>query len=79
MTKQAFRSVLEDILSVQPGTLRDSDTRETLPDWTSLADVQILVAMGSELGIEEDTEMLSYETVGELLAALDEKGAFASV
>lgn len=78
MTKQAFRSVLEDILSVVPGTIRDSDTRETLPHWTSLADVQIMVAMGSELGIEEDTEMLGYETVGELLAALDAKGAFAS-
>jgi len=79
MTKQAFRSVLEDILAVAPGTLRDSDTRDTLPAWTSLADVQIMVAMGSELGVEEDTEMFSYESVGELLAALDRKGAFASV
>jgi acyl carrier protein len=76
MTKQAFRSVLEDILSIAPGSLRDSDSRETVEAWTSLADVQIMVAMGSELGIEEDPDMLSYESVGDLLAALDARDAF---
>ena len=69
--------MLEDILSVAPGALQDGDSRETLQTWTSLADVQILVAIGSELGVEEDDEILRCEAIGDLLTVLDSKGAFA--
>ena len=78
MTKRRFRSMLEELLSVPAGALRDSDTRETIPTWTSLVDVQIAVVLDSELGLQEEAEILDYNTVGELLAALDERGAFAA-
>jgi acyl carrier protein len=78
MTKQAFRTVLEDILAVGRGRLRDVDSRDTLGTWTSLADVQILVAIAQELGLAEDSDLLSYDTVGELMSGLEARGAFAA-
>jgi hypothetical protein len=77
MTKRKFRSILEEILATPAGTLRDEDTRQTVGAWTSLADVQIIVIVASELGLGDDAEMLDYDTVGELLSALDQRGAFA--
>jgi hypothetical protein len=76
MTKAAFRSVLEEILSVDPGSLRDSDTRLTVKSWTSLADVQIMTVMASDLGLQEDPELLDYEMIGDLLDLLEQRGAF---
>jgi hypothetical protein len=76
MTKAAFRSVLEEILSVDPGSLRDSDTRLTVKSWTSLADVQIMTVMASDLGLQEDSELLDYEMIGDLLDLLEQRGAF---
>lgn len=77
MTRDAFRTVIEEILAAPPGSLRDSDTRETVSDWSSLADVQIMTVIASELRLEQDPELLSYESVGELLDELDRRGAFA--
>jgi hypothetical protein len=76
MTKSAFRSVLEEILSVDPGSLRDSDTRLSVKSWTSLADVQIMTVMASDLGLQEDPELLDYEMIGDLLDLLEQRGAF---
>ena len=70
MTADAFRSVLEDILEVPRGSLRDSDSRETLKSWSSLADVQILVAIASELGIDPDPSFLEIDTIGGLFEKL---------
>ena len=75
MTRAAFRSMLEEILSVAPGLLfQDSDTRETVADWSSLVDVQIMTVMGSELALDDDPELMSFDCVGELLAELEERG-----
>jgi len=78
MTRAAFRSMLEEILSVPPGSLQDSDTRETVEGWSSLVDVQLMTVMGSELALDEDPELVSFESVGELLDELERRGAFAS-
>jgi hypothetical protein len=78
MTRTAFRSMLEEILSVAPGSLQDSDTRETVQDWSSLLDVQIMTVLGSELALDEDPELISFDSVGELLDELEQRGAFTS-
>ena len=70
--------MLEEILSVPPGLLQDSDTRETVNDWSSLVDVQIMTVMGSELALDEDPELMSFDSVGELLDELDQRNAFTS-
>jgi hypothetical protein len=76
MTRGAFRTIIEEIMGAPAGSLRDSDTRETVADWSSLADVQILALIASELRLDEDPELLSYESVGELLDELERRGAF---
>jgi hypothetical protein len=78
MTRAAFRSMLEEILSVAPGSLQDSDTRDTVQDWSSLLDVQIMTVIGSELALDEDPELISFDSVGELLDGLEQRGAFTS-
>jgi len=77
MTKSAFKSVLEEILSVPIGTLKETDTRDGLEEWSSLADVEILTVILSEFGLEADDELLGYESVGELLGILEGRHAFA--
>jgi acyl carrier protein len=77
MTKAAFLTTLEEILGVAPGALSTSDTRESVPGWSSLTDVTILTVVFSELGIEAEDDLLDYKTVGELLAILERHGAFS--
>jgi hypothetical protein len=79
VTERQFRSALEDLFSLDRGALRDEDSRLTVPAWTSLADVQITVMLASELGLDDaEAETLEYETIGDLMAALDAQGAFAA-
>jgi acyl carrier protein len=77
MTKAAFKKVLEEILDVPAGSLAESDNRDSIAGWSSLTDVQILTAIWSELGTESDAGEFEFETVGELLALLDERQAFS--
>ena len=70
--------MLEEILAVPPGLLQDSDTRETVEEWSSLVDVQIMTVIGSELALDGDPELMSFESVGELLAELEQRSAFTS-
>ena len=78
MTKTAFRKVLEDILDVPPGSLTDADTRDTVEGWSSLTDVQILTAVWSELGVDAESDDFAFESVGELIALLDQNQAFSA-
>ena len=65
-------------MGLDPGSLTDSDTRDTVEGWTSLVDVQILSAIQSDLGREADEKLLEKETVGELLDALAARQAFSA-
>jgi len=67
---------MEDVLDLPARTLRDDASRDTIAEWTSLADVQIFSLITSEFGIEPDDELIEAETVGDLLQALERKGAF---
>jgi acyl carrier protein len=76
MTRAAFKTLLEEILRVPAGSLTESDTRESVENWSSLVDVQILTIISSELGV--DGELLEYETVGELLDLLEGQQVFTT-
>ena len=76
MTKLAFRDVMEEILNAPRGSLLDTDSRETIESWDSVADVQLLAVVSGEFGIEADTNLLTAETVGDLIGVLESKGAF---
>ena len=76
MTSAAFRNSLEEIFGATRGSLKDSDTRDTVEGWTSLADVQVLSVISSEFGIEPDADILEAESTGDLIRVLQDKGAF---
>ena len=77
MTRSAFKTALEEILQMPRGSLKESDSRETVASWSSIADVQILTTITSEFGLEPDMALLEAETVSDLLEALDTKNAFS--
>ena len=77
MTKVAFRTLIEEVLNVPPGTLTDADSRNSVEDWSSLVDVQILAMIASELGVQPDQQLQEYDTVGDLLDLLERRGALA--
>jgi acyl carrier protein len=77
MTRSAFKTALEEILQMPRGSLKESDSRETVASWSSIADVQILTTITSEFGLDPDMALLEAETVGDLLEALDTKNAFS--
>ena len=76
MTRSAFKALLEEIFRVPPGSLAELDTRETVENWSSLVDVELMTIIGSELGV--DAELLEYETVGELLDLLEGQQVFTT-
>lgn len=78
MTRSAFKTTLEEILTTPRGSLKDSDSRETVATWSSMADVQILTSISSEFGLEPDAQLLEAETVGDLLEILDSRNVFSS-
>jgi hypothetical protein len=43
MTRSAFKTALEESLQMPHGWLKESDSRETVTSWSSIADVQILM------------------------------------
>jgi hypothetical protein len=74
MTRTAFNALLEELFRVPQGSLKESDSRETIENWSSLVDVEIMTIISAELGVE--AELLEYETVGELLDLLAGQQAF---
>lgn len=78
MNQSVFVNVLEDIFDVPRGSLTTTDTRDSVENWTSIADVQILTAISAEFGLEPDVDLLQAESVGALLTALQTKGAFSA-
>jgi acyl carrier protein len=78
MTRAGFVSAAEEVLGVAPGSLRESDTRDTVEGWSSLEDLKLMTLISSECGVEADGELLQIETIGELLAKLEQLNAFSN-
>jgi hypothetical protein len=78
MTRSGFLRAMEEILGVPSRTLRETDSRDTIAQWSSLADVNLSAMIASQLGIEPDGEMIEAETVGDLVGILETRGAFGS-
>ena len=76
MTRSGFLRAIEEMLGVATRTLREEDSRRTVAQWTSLADVQIFSLITSEFDIEPDNELIEAETVGDLLRVLESRGCF---
>jgi hypothetical protein len=78
MTRSGFKAALEDIFDVRPGSLKESDSRDTVENWSSLEDLNILAMIRTDLGLEAGAELLQVETVGELMNLLVDKGVLTN-
>jgi len=76
MTRTSFLRAVEEILGLNRQALREEDSRDTINQWTSLADVQIFSLIETEFGIEPNDELITAETVGDLVRILRNRGAF---
>ena len=74
MTVSEFQTAVEEILDVPRGSMKESDTRDTVASWSSLADVKIVAWLSSECGIEPEAELMEAETFGDMLSYLKTKG-----
>jgi len=77
MTRSSFLRAMEEILGAATRSLREEDSRETVAQWTSLADVKIFALITSEFGVDADDELIAAETVGDLLRILQNHGCFS--
>lgn len=78
MTRSDFQTAVEEILELPAGSLKESDTRDTIDTWTSIADLQILTLISSEAGLEPDPELMEAESFGDLVQKLNEKHVLAA-
>jgi len=76
MTELGFLRAMEEVLGLEKRSLREADTRDTVSQWTSLADVQIFSLIASQFGLEPDAELIEAESVGDLLGVLRRRRAF---
>ena len=58
MTVSEFQIAVEEILDVPRGSIKESDSRDSIASWSSLADVKIVALLASESGIELDSELM---------------------
>jgi acyl carrier protein len=77
MTRLEFQAAVEGLFKVPRGSLKLSDTRDSVKTWESFVDVDLLNLIEKEFGIEAESEIMEQETFGELLQLLESKGAFS--
>lgn len=77
MNKPAFKEAVEDILGVSRGSLKDSDSRDTISSWSSLVDVKLVTFISSELNVQVGSEIMEAETFADLVRELEAQGALS--
>lgn len=78
MTRLEFQHALEDLFKVPRGSLKSTDSRNTIDGWESFVDVDLLNLIEKEFGIEAEAAIAEAETYGDLVKVLESKGAFRS-
>lgn len=76
MTRLEFQNAAEDLFKIPHGSLKPTDSRDTIQGWESFVDVDLLNLIEKEFGIEAEAEIMEQETFGDLVRLLDAKGAF---
>ena len=60
-----FRAVFEAVLAVDANAISDADSPKTIPQWDSVAHLQLLLALESEFGVQfTPDDMMRLSTVG---------------
>ena len=77
LNEQEFQSAAEDLFKIPRGSLKPSDSRDTIKGWESFVDVDLLTLIEKEFGIEAESEIMEQETFGDLVELLESRGAFS--
>lgn len=77
---EAFAEIVADVLEVDPGEVTDAAGPDTLPTWTSLRHLQLIVTLEETFGISfAYQEIRSLRSIGDVRSALASKtAAFAT-
>ena len=60
-----FRDVIEAVLAVDGGAITDTDSPRSIPQWDSVAHLQLLLALEAEFGVQfSPDEMAQLSTIG---------------
>ncbi len=78
MTRMEFQNAVEDILQVPRGSLKETDSRDTVKTWSSFSDVDIIELIEHNFGFEPDAEFVEAESFGDLLKKLESKRVFST-
>ena len=73
----AIKTVMAQILEVEPHSIGPSSSPETIPRWDSLKHMQLVLALEDELGVRFPDDvipnLLSLEAIESAVAKLSEK------
>jgi acyl carrier protein len=73
-TMDKVAAIIRDMFEDYDGPVNDALTAEQVPDWDSLAQVKLMVAVESEFGIRfESREINEPANVGELVQMIEKK------
>ena len=68
MEKRDFLFLLDDLLELEPGTVKDSDVLSDLEGWDSLAVIGFMALMDEHFGVHVPAKQLAdCQTVSDLL------------
>jgi acyl carrier protein len=76
MTRLEFQNAAEDMFKIPRGSLKPTDSRDTIEGWQSFVDVDLLSLIENQFGIQAESEIVEQETFGDLVQFLESKGAF---
>ncbi|MEX2681150.1 MAG: acyl carrier protein [Candidatus Sigynarchaeota archaeon] len=66
-----LKEIMSDLFEINPGDINDESSNETIETWTSVAHLNLIVAIEEKFGIEiaadEIGEMLSFKRIKEIL------------
>jgi acyl carrier protein len=66
------------MFKIPRGSLKPTDSRDTIEGWQSFVDVDLLSLIENQFGIQAESEIVEQETFGDLVQFLESKGAFGS-
>jgi hypothetical protein len=78
MTRLEFQHAVEDILEAPHGSLKETDSRDTVETWSSFVDVDIIGLIERNFDVEPEADLMEAETFGHILRILEAKKVFTA-
>ena len=75
MSADTFRSILKEVLRVNPKKVTDGDSAETIKKWNSMTHMKLVSRLETEFGVRfEVTDVVRVKTIGDLRGLLEKHG-----